>query len=212
MEAMRDFPDDFFDLAIVDPPYGGGFTEGGGCKGWFTKYHHPEMILPGSGSKNLTGGGYNRYGGMFQKSIGSVGTTRPHGVPKKQLDGQEEIGNISAIREQEQPLRAVQKTDKRLDDAPPDCQNITDSGNASGDICTNGTQAAKKSSRGTQRRRGNISKNYSVFHAIRSYSAATISSYHLQGASSYIARRISRFEAFRWLLSNTHGRVFGEMR
>ena len=24
MEAMRGFPDKFFDLAIVDPPYGGG--------------------------------------------------------------------------------------------------------------------------------------------------------------------------------------------
>lgn len=39
MEGMKDFPDDYFDLAIVDPPYGAGFTEGGGCKGWFTKYH-----------------------------------------------------------------------------------------------------------------------------------------------------------------------------
>ena len=39
MEAMKEFPDNFFDLAIVDPPYGGGFTEGGGCKGWFSKYH-----------------------------------------------------------------------------------------------------------------------------------------------------------------------------
>lgn len=24
MEAMREFPDKFFDLAVVDPPYGGG--------------------------------------------------------------------------------------------------------------------------------------------------------------------------------------------
>ena len=39
MEAMKEFPDKFFDLAIVDPPYGAGFTEGGGCKGWFSKYH-----------------------------------------------------------------------------------------------------------------------------------------------------------------------------
>ena len=27
MEAMKEFQDGFFDLAIVDPPYGGGFTE-----------------------------------------------------------------------------------------------------------------------------------------------------------------------------------------
>ena len=39
MEYMKTLPDDAFDLAVVDPPYGAGFTEGGGCKGWFTKYH-----------------------------------------------------------------------------------------------------------------------------------------------------------------------------
>lgn len=39
MEAMREFPDKFFDLAVVDPPYGGGFSEAGGNGGWFTKYH-----------------------------------------------------------------------------------------------------------------------------------------------------------------------------
>lgn len=39
MEYLRTLPDNAFDLAVVDPPYGGGFTEGGGCKGWFTKYH-----------------------------------------------------------------------------------------------------------------------------------------------------------------------------
>lgn len=39
MEGMRQYPDDFFDLAIVDPPYGGGFADNGGCKGWFSKYH-----------------------------------------------------------------------------------------------------------------------------------------------------------------------------
>lgn len=43
MEYMKEFPDDYFDLAIVDPPYGAGFTESGGCKGWFSKYHqNPE--------------------------------------------------------------------------------------------------------------------------------------------------------------------------
>ena len=39
MDYMKTLPDNAFDLAVVDPPYGGGFTEGGGCKGWFTKYH-----------------------------------------------------------------------------------------------------------------------------------------------------------------------------
>lgn len=42
MEYMRTLPDNYFDLACVDPPYGAGFTEGGGCKGWFSKYHQDQ--------------------------------------------------------------------------------------------------------------------------------------------------------------------------
>lgn len=48
MEGMKEMPDKCVDLAIVDPPYGAGFTEGGGCKGWFSKYHQnaetPEIL------------------------------------------------------------------------------------------------------------------------------------------------------------------------
>lgn len=32
MEAMKQFPDKFFDLAIVDPPYGGGNSDIGGAE------------------------------------------------------------------------------------------------------------------------------------------------------------------------------------
>lgn len=40
MEAMKDFPDNFFDLAIVDPPYGDGLhADDGGGQGWFAKYN-----------------------------------------------------------------------------------------------------------------------------------------------------------------------------
>ena len=50
MKAMKEFPDQFFDLAVVDPPYGAGFSENGGCQdnsqfvnrgGWHgkQKYH-----------------------------------------------------------------------------------------------------------------------------------------------------------------------------
>ena len=40
MEYMRTLPDNAFDLAIVDPPYGDGLhAENGGGKGWFTKYN-----------------------------------------------------------------------------------------------------------------------------------------------------------------------------
>lgn len=39
LEAMRKMQDNEFDLAVVDPPYGAGFNDGGGCQGWFSKYH-----------------------------------------------------------------------------------------------------------------------------------------------------------------------------
>ena len=39
MNYLPWYPDDYFDLAIVDPPYGEGVTESGGCKEWFSKYH-----------------------------------------------------------------------------------------------------------------------------------------------------------------------------
>lgn len=37
MIGMKEYPDKFFDLAIVDPPYGAGFADSGGA-GRFTKY------------------------------------------------------------------------------------------------------------------------------------------------------------------------------
>ena len=42
IKYMKTLPDNAFQLAVVDPPYGAGFTEGGGCKGWFTKYHQDD--------------------------------------------------------------------------------------------------------------------------------------------------------------------------
>lgn len=39
LEYLGTLPDNAFELAVVDPPYGAGFTEGGGCQGWFSKYH-----------------------------------------------------------------------------------------------------------------------------------------------------------------------------
>lgn len=38
LAGMKRYPDGFFSLAVVDPPFGGGFANGG-CKGWFAKYH-----------------------------------------------------------------------------------------------------------------------------------------------------------------------------
>ena len=60
MDGMKEFPDKYFDLAVVDPPYGAGFTEGGGCMGWFAKYHQDA-----NGDAQRTNNGeptYNRFG------------------------------------------------------------------------------------------------------------------------------------------------------
>lgn len=55
VDGMKQYPDKFFDLAIVDPPYGAGFTEGGGCQGWFSKYHQTEKDTESEPQ-------YNRFG------------------------------------------------------------------------------------------------------------------------------------------------------
>ena len=51
LEAMKDFPDNYFDLAIVDPPYGGGGDDNeykgaivGRFGGRFEKYHLGDAI------------------------------------------------------------------------------------------------------------------------------------------------------------------------
>ena len=56
LEGMKEFPDKYFDLAVVNPPYGGGFTEGGGCKGWFSKYRQDQTdINRGGGTDSANG-------------------------------------------------------------------------------------------------------------------------------------------------------------
>ena len=63
MEYMKTLSDDAFDLAVVDPPYGAGFTEGGGCKGWFTKYHQDTCSQSVNAEREREDGPqYNRFG------------------------------------------------------------------------------------------------------------------------------------------------------
>ena len=64
MEYLKKYPDDHFDLAIVDPPYGAGFTEGGGCKGWFSKYHQPFANETRFGNKDSRFEKYKRHGAI----------------------------------------------------------------------------------------------------------------------------------------------------
>ena len=74
LAAMREMPDKAFDLAVVDPPYGGGFTEGGGCKGWFEKYHQ-ERERERDGGKPLRFHGGDRWSKYLDDSPdrGNVG-------------------------------------------------------------------------------------------------------------------------------------------
>ena len=52
LDAMKQFEDKHFDLAIVDPPYGSGLGEGGGCQGRFAKYREDNQ------PRNNGGGGH----------------------------------------------------------------------------------------------------------------------------------------------------------
>lgn len=53
MEGMKEFPDKYFDLAIVDPPYGGGNNEYDATRkrygGWFSKYFDKEIEVERTG-------------------------------------------------------------------------------------------------------------------------------------------------------------------
>ena len=54
LPRMKEYPDKYFDLAIVDPPYGAGFTESGGCQGWFSKYHQDSEGISKQASKQAS--------------------------------------------------------------------------------------------------------------------------------------------------------------
>lgn len=64
LDAMKQFEDKHFDLAIVDPPYGSGLGEGGGCQGRFSKYREDNQ------PRNNVGGNtkyWNRFGQRFDR-------------------------------------------------------------------------------------------------------------------------------------------------
>ena len=70
MEFLRNCPDNAFSLCVCDPPYGAGFTETGGCKGWFTKYHQSTDCSQFRNVERENKGRYNRFGNpgsIFEK-------------------------------------------------------------------------------------------------------------------------------------------------
>ena len=56
MEALKDYPDGYFDLAVVDPPYGHGNAGGGYCRftpgGWFSRYRQSRQDISEAGEEN----------------------------------------------------------------------------------------------------------------------------------------------------------------
>ena len=40
MQALKEYPDNYFELAIADPPYGEGLASEGGCKTVYTANIH----------------------------------------------------------------------------------------------------------------------------------------------------------------------------
>lgn len=60
MDGMKEFPDKYFDLAIVDPPYGGSeaYTEGKRFGGRFEKYK-PKINVERAGGRLLKYGNRN---------------------------------------------------------------------------------------------------------------------------------------------------------
>lgn len=79
MEAMREFTDKFFDIAVVDPPYGGGAADAdththGGLQGGIGGYNGAIVGRFGGRFENYHLGGENRgdMGGEVQPARGCL--------------------------------------------------------------------------------------------------------------------------------------------
>lgn len=60
MEGMKQYPDNFFDLAIVDPPYGDGGVRG-------NEKTEVDSAEHSTSTKSLRGGYWNRFGQRFDR-------------------------------------------------------------------------------------------------------------------------------------------------
>lgn len=74
LEGMKEFPDNYFDLAIVDPPYGTGIDEESENKELGTHFHgrgrskkYQEVYAGDAETPKNLGGGWNRFGGRFDR-------------------------------------------------------------------------------------------------------------------------------------------------
>lgn len=80
LEAMKQFEDNHFDLAIVDPPYGSGLGEGGGCQGRFAKYREDNQPRNNGGGNTKY---WNRFGQRFDRY--KYQTDQQRGLPRQTL-------------------------------------------------------------------------------------------------------------------------------
>ena len=157
MDALKQMPDKSVSLAIVDPPYGAGFTEGGGCQGWFSKYHQDEKPID---NKEL--------------GVHFHGRGRSKRYQEAYNDESSQICQVERERETAKPWRTSDKTrfggrfDKYKEQAELGLKNTP-----------------KKSYRGIQPRKRNILMNFSVSHEIRLYGAVTTLNFHLQDVFWY---------------------------
>ncbi len=156
LEYMRSLPDNAFDLLIADPPYGGGFTEGGGCKGWFSKYHQnlEENQKRELGAHFVRRGRSKRYAEIYENDDCSQ--------------------SVQVERERERTGRSI--TDSETQGAGSRDTSVTRTGG------TWAEKYGKKLSRGTLPHRKIISKKCSASHAIRSFGAAITSGSRRRGA------------------------------
>lgn len=80
MDFLKTVPDKYYDIAVVDPPFGSGLAENGGCKGLFTKYHQDtEMKVPAYNRFGSPGSRFEKYKNtvLVDSDIGGVENQSP---------------------------------------------------------------------------------------------------------------------------------------
>ena len=73
MDALKEYPDGYFDLAVVDPPYGDG-NSGGYCRftpgGWFSRYRQAVKAEEEKDAPKESGPDVDRRGGTWAARYG----------------------------------------------------------------------------------------------------------------------------------------------
>ena len=168
LEALKQMPDKSVSLAIVDPPYGAGFTEGGGCQGWFSKYHQEPQEFKRS-DKSRFGGRFDKYKDNKELGVHFHGRGRSKRYQEAYNDESSQICQVERERERE-----TAKPWNRFGGRFDRYKSIEQ-----GELGRAGTP--KKSFRGTQPPEKSIFKSFSVSHGTRLSGGETTLNYLQQG-------------------------------